>query len=159
MKAKTTRRLFIKKSTALSCTLLVSGKLLAFSFPEDQIPNPKEINYCGYKCPENCQFLEASVKNDTELKKKAYDTWKIKERYGVDFDEKTTFCFGCKNEEKPAGVVMTNCTVRSCAIEKKLDSCIQCNKLETCNKDLWSRFPDFHKTVIKMRKVYCENKA
>jgi hypothetical protein len=42
----------------------------------------------------NYQFIEASVKNDLEHKKKAYETWKIEERYGVDFDEKTTFCYG-----------------------------------------------------------------
>lgn len=159
MKTKSSRRQFIINSSVFGCTLLVSGKLSAFSFPQDKIPNPKEINYCGYTCPKNCEFLEASVKNDPELKKKAYETWEIKKRYGVDFHEETTFCFGCKNADKPAGVMMTNCTVRSCAIEKKHDSCIQCDKLEACNKDLWSRFPEFHKSVIKMRKVYCEAKA
>lgn len=156
---KSNRRQFIRNSSIAGCTLLVSGKLSAFSFPQDKIPNPKEINYCGYTCPKNCEFLEASVKNDPELKKKAYETWKIKERYNVDFDEKTTFCFGCKNEEKPAGLVMTNCSVRSCAIEKKVDSCIECKLLKTCDKDLWTRFPEFHKSVIKMQLTYFESKV
>lgn len=159
MKTQSNRRSFIRNSALTGCTLLVAGKLSAFTFPEDEIPNPKELNYCGYKCPKDCQFLEASVKNDTELKKKAYETWKIKEHYNIDFDAKTSVCFGCKNTDKPAGVVLSNCTVRSCAINKDIDSCIQCNTLKTCDKDLWTRFPDFHQSVIKMQTVYFEAKS
>lgn len=159
MKANSDRRQFILNSSLVGCTLLISGKLSAFSFPEDEIPDPKKLNYCGYKCPKDCQFLDASIKNDTELKKKAYETWKIKERYNVDFDPKTSFCFGCKNKEKPAGVVMTNCTVRTCAIDKDHDACIECKELKTCTKDLWTRFPEFHKAVIKMQVTYLEAKA
>lgn len=159
MKVKSNRRTFIKGSAIFGCTVLVSGKLLAFTFPENEIPNPKELNYCGYTCPKDCQFLEASIKNDAELKKKAYETWHIKERYNVDFDAEKTFCFGCKNKEKPIGVVMSNCTVRQCAVDKKLDACIECKELKTCQKDLWTRFPDFHKTVIKMQVSYFENRS
>ena len=153
------RRKFIRNSTIAGCTLLLSGKLSAFSFQGDEIPDPKKLNYCGYSCPKDCQFLEASVKDSTELKKKAYVTWKIKERYNVEFDSKTAFCFGCKNKEKPIGVVMANCTVRSCAIEKNHDSCIQCKKLKTCDKDLWNRFPDFHKAVLQMQEKYFESRS
>lgn len=159
MKLNFNRRRFIRNSSIAGCTLLISGNLSAFTFPEDKIPNPKKLNYCGHTCPQYCPFKVASVKNDPELKKKAYDTWKIKERYNVDFDPETTFCFGCKNNDKPAGVVMTNCTVRSCAIEKKYDACIECKELKTCDKDIWSRFPDFHKGMIKMQQVYFKSKS
>jgi len=159
MKTNSNRRQFLKNSTLAGCTLLISGKLSAFSFREDKIPDPKKLNYCGYTCPKDCQFLEASVKNDEELKKKAFETWKIKERYGLDFDPKTSVCFGCKNEDKPAGVVLANCTVRACAIEKKYDACIECKELKNCDKDLWTRFPDFHESVIKMQKAYPEAKS
>jgi len=94
-----------------------------------------------------------------ELKKKAYETWHIKERYNVDFDAEKIFCFGCKNSNKPTGVVMQNCTVRSCAIGKKYDSCIECKVLNDCGKDLWTRFPDFKMEVIKMQTVYFENRS
>lgn len=158
MKTQLNRRLFIKNSSTASCALLLSTTLSAFSYPEDEIPDPQKLNYCGYTCPENCQFLEASIKNDNELKKKAFETWHIKERYNVDFDPKTSFCFGCKNEDKPVGVVMKNCSVRSCAIAKNHDACIQCKHLKTCDKDLWTRFPDFHKGVLKMQVTYFEAK-
>ena len=158
MTTQSNRRRFIRASAIAGC-IMISGKLSAFSFPEDKVPDPKKLNYCGYTCPDNCQFLEATVKNDTELKKKAFETWKLDERYGVSFDEKTAFCWGCKTKDKPAGAVVSNCTVRACAVEKKYDSCIQCKELKTCEKDLWKRFPEFHKSVIKMQKTYLETKA
>jgi hypothetical protein len=156
------RRKFVTASAFAGCALLVSGKLSAFNnfaHLQNEIPNPKKLNYCGYTCPKDCQFLEASLKNDTELKKKAYETWHIRERYNVDFDADKTFCFGCKNSDKPAGIVMKNCTVRSCAINKKFDSCIECKELKDCGKDLWTRFPDFKKEVIKMQTIYFENRG
>lgn len=159
MKTNSSRRQFLRNNSVLGCTLLISGNLSAFSFPQDEIPDPKKINFCGYTCPKDCQFLVATLKNDTELKKKAYETWKIKEHYNLDFDAKTTFCYACKTKDKPAGVVLSNCTVRSCAIEKKHDACIECKELKTCDKDLWTRFPDFHKSVIKMQETYLEAKA
>ncbi len=162
MNNKSNRRNFIKGSALAGCTLLLSNKLSAISgynYLQDEIPDPKKLNYCGYTCPKDCPFMEASLKNDVELKKKAYETWKIKERYNVDFDAEKVFCFGCKNTEKDPGVVMVNCTVRQCAIDKKLDACIECKELKTCEKDLWTRFPDFHKMVIKMQVVYEENRT
>ncbi len=154
------RRKFMTAGVVTGCALLLSGKLLAengFSHLLNQKPDPKKLNYCGYTCPKDCKFLEASLKNDPSLKKEAYKTWNIKERYNVDFEPEKIFCFGCKNTNKPAGVVMKNCTVRQCAIEKKLDCCIECKQLKTCDKDLWSRFPDFHKTVIEMQVIYSKN--
>jgi len=156
------RRKFVTASAFMGCALFVSGKLSAFNnfaHLQNEIPDPKKLNYCGYTCPKDCQFLEASLKNDTELKKKAYETWHIKERYNVDFDAGKIFCFGCKNSDKPAGVVMQNCTVRSCAINKKFDSCVECKELKDCDKDLWTRFPDFKKEVIKMQTIYFENRG
>jgi hypothetical protein len=159
MTTQTNRRRFIRSSAIAGCTIIAAGKLTAFSFPQDEVPDPKKLNYCGYTCPKDCQFLEASVKNDSELKMKAYETWKIKERYNIDFDAEKIFCFGCKNTEDPAGVVMLNCTVRQCAIGKNLDACIECNNLKICDKDLWSRFPEFHQSVIKMQASYEESKS
>jgi hypothetical protein len=116
--------------------------------------NPKELNYCGYKCPEDCAFLKGSVENNIELKKQAYKDWKIEERFGIAFNADDIFCFGCKNTEKPEGVVLKNCTVRSCAMEKGIDCCIECADLTGCDKDLWTRFPDFKKMVIEMQQKY-----
>ena len=161
MKKQFGRRNFVKSTTAAGCAFLISGRLSAihnFTCLEDEIPDPKKLEYCGHTCPKNCRFLEASIKNDVELKKKAYETWEMKKRFGVNFDPDKIFCFGCKNPNKPVGLRLQKCDVRQCAIEKKLESCIECVELSGCTKDLWAKFPEFKKAVIKMQEKYLESK-
>ena len=161
MSKRMKRREFLLKGSCAGiacCTLLLNTKALSFGSAlkpaEDEPIDPKALNYCGYKCPSDCKFLLASVKNDPELKKEVYTTWKIKEKYNIDFDPETIFCYGCKNMEKPEGVVLTNCTVRNCARSKELACCIECKELSECTKELWSQFPDFKLYVIEMQKKY-----
>ena len=154
------REFLIKGSCAgiACCALLMSAKASPFgkllTMAEDEPIDPKRLNYCGYTCPSDCKFLIASVKNDPELKKEAYTIWKIKEKYNIDFDPETIFCYGCKNTEKPEGVVLKNCTVRKCALSKGLNCCIECSELSGCTKELWSQFPDFRQYVIELQKKY-----
>jgi hypothetical protein len=140
------------------CAFMMGAKGLSFShmlFPAKDDPiDPNVLNYCGYQCPSDCKFLQASLKNDIELKKEAYKLWKIKEKYNVDFDPEVIFCYGCKNKEKPEGIVTSRCTVRKCAISKGFECCIECPELTGCNKELWSQFPDFKLQVIEMQKKY-----
>jgi hypothetical protein len=163
MENQINRRRFISAGTVAGCALLISGKLSAlssFSHLQNEIPDPKKINYCGYSCPKDCKFLEASIKNDPVLKKEAYEIWEMKERFGVtEFDADKIYCFGCKTEDKPVGIRLQKCDVRNCAIDKKLDSCIECKELSTCKKDLWEKFPDFKNAIIKMQNAYFENKT
>jgi hypothetical protein len=161
MKQSLKRREFLIKGSQAGiacCAILMGANRLTFatntSLKIDEPIDPKKLNYCGYKCPADCTFLKASLNNDNELKKKAYEQWKIKEKYNIDFDPETIFCFGCRNKEKPVGIVLKNCTVRQCVISKGLDCCIECKELNDCNKELWSQFPDFKKQVIEMRKKY-----
>ena len=63
-------------------------------------------------------------------------------------------CYGCKALDKPEGVAVARCTVRSCAREKGIDCCIECNELPECDRDLWSRFPTFRDQVVEMQKKY-----
>ena len=155
------RRDFLKKMAATcaggclySMAVNANSSGLLFKLDDEKVLNPKELNYCGYKCPENCKFLEASIKNDVELKKEAYKEWEIEGRLGIPFDAEKIYCFGCKNDEKPEGVILTHCTVRECAIEKEIDCCIECDELVDCEKDLWTRFPNFKNMVIDMQKKY-----
>lgn len=162
MSKQTNRRKFIKKSVATSltgCALLIAAKynpLGAFNYLAiaDEIPDPSKLNYCGYTCSADCKLLKASEENNVELKKEAFTEWKIKEKHGVEFNADEIFCWGCKNTNKPAGIVVRKCTVRKCAIEKGYDACIECDELNKCNKELWKSFPDFHKSVIKMQENY-----
>jgi hypothetical protein len=161
MNTKNHRRNFLKNLTAtcaggclLTTSVFANTSGFTFLWDEDEKLNPKELNYCGYKCPDNCQFLKGTLNNDEALKKEAYKLWKIEERFGVPFEADKIFCYGCKNHEKPTGIVLKNCTVRSCAMEKEHDSCIECDELVACEKDLWDRFPKFKEQVIEMQKKY-----
>jgi hypothetical protein len=157
MKSNLNRRDFIIKSTCASCIFFSGFKLSGSnSMPpstEDK-PDPEKLNYCGYQCPDDCQFLKGTLQNDTALKKKAYKSWQIKKRFGAKFSAENIYCYGCKTKDKPEGIVLVHCTVRSCAISKNLKCCIECRELSECNKDLWQRFPEFKETVIEMQKQY-----
>jgi hypothetical protein len=161
MKAKLHRRDFMKSGTIACCSLLFRSKLSAmtgFTFQDDKLPDPLKMNYCGYTCPENCKFLEASLKNDPELKKEAFEIWEMKERFGVEtFEADKVFCFGCKTKDKPVGIRLQKCDVRACAISKKYEACIECSNLPKCEKDLWKKFPEFHQSVVKLQLTYLES--
>lgn len=158
----TNRRLFLKKSAVAGfsgCAFLMAARfnpLHAFDrfADEKEIPDPSKMNYCAYTCPSDCKFLQASKENNLEMKKEAYETWKVKERYGADFDPDQIFCWGCKTPDQPEGVILKGCQVRKCAIEKGFQACIECDQLTACDKDLWVRFPDFYKYVKEIQKVY-----
>lgn len=159
MDSKLKRREFLKTCATAGmacCAMFMGGGLVAACGGEQNADaiDPKKLNYCGYTCPKDCKFLKGTLENNVELKKEAHKLWKLKERYNVDFDENIHFCYGCKTKDKPEGYVLTKCTVRACAQEKGHDSCIQCDELPTCDKDLWTRFPDFKKGVDEMQKKY-----
>jgi len=157
MKTNLNRRDFIIKSTCVGCIFVAGSRLsqlYGIPLSEEEKPDPKKLNYCGYQCPNDCQFLKGTLENNTKLKKEAYKLWQIKKRFGVKFSAEDIYCYGCKAIDKPEGVVIVHCTVRSCAISKNLECCIECEELAECNKDLWERFPDFKKTVIEMQKQY-----
>jgi hypothetical protein len=160
MNKKQSRREFVSKGSRLGLACgafaLCPRLNLMGSMLQDEVPDPKKLNYCGYVCPPDCPMYVATIENDTDKKKEAYAMWKIEERHGVAFDPEVIFCYGCKSTGKPEGIVMDRCTVRHCAIENDYDCCIECMNLPDCNLELWQRFPDFHKKVIEMQKKYQE---
>jgi len=155
---KNSRRNFLKSACALCigcCAVGISRiNAMGSDFRFNEKPDPSKLNYCGYGCPPDCNFYIASVENDTVKKNAAYEQWHVKERYGADFEADKIFCFGCKNIEKEVGVILKGCQVRKCAIEKGYQCCIECNSLTKCDKDLWTRFPDFYKYVIELQNQY-----
>lgn len=157
------RRNFLKSAGIGSCVLLLasafksSGSLSLINF-DNQIPDPKKLNYCGYKCPENCQMLKATIENNADLKMKAYSDFEVKKIYGIDFDADKVFCWGCKAKAKPEGILVSNCKVKMCAQERGFDCCIECNELTSCNKDLWKKYPEHYEKVVEMHKKYMSSK-
>jgi len=163
MKTELKRREFLKKSCQAGiacCTLWYGAKLNIlgnqFTVGGADIPDPKKLNYCGYTCTIDCKMKQATIENNVALKRKAYTDWRIEEEYGIAFDPDKIFCYGCKTEDKPLGLVVEKCSIRICAREKGYDCCIQCEKLSDCDKEIWNTFPDFHLTVIEMQRKYRE---
>ncbi len=91
------RREFLKKGSA--CCLLLTGAG-AFAFAGDEKPNPKELNYCGYKCPEDCKMFVAGKSEDEALKKEAFKAWRLEEKYGISYSPELVFCNRCKTDGK-----------------------------------------------------------
>jgi hypothetical protein len=152
------RRMFLVKSSAAcmgGCLLFSGNEILAATRWQDAaMIDPEKLCYCGYSCPEDCKFLLATKQNDPVLKKEAFREWELEKRFGLQFDPDQIFCFTCKPGDQPEGVILTHCTVRECAISKGFHACIQCEAVEECDKELWKRYPEFHKEVVKMSKRY-----
>lgn len=149
----------IDRRTFLSTGATMCGFCLCAQFPfaayaGDEPIDPKKRNYCGYVCPEDCTFRRATLGNDVELKREAWKEWKIEERFGLVFNEEQAICYGCKELDKPEGIVLRRCDVRSCARDRKLDCCIECDDLTACDRDLWRRFPKFKQQVVEMQEKY-----
>jgi len=159
MKKELKRRDFVTTclKAGVTCCALSYGTTLSALNPgkrQDVKPDPKNLEYCGYKCPPDCPLKKGTLENDIELKKKAYAEFKFKEKYGIEFDADKVFCYGCKVRDKPLSLPVTSCTVRKCVIEKGHECCIQCDGLTACNKELWTNFPKFKDAVIDMQKRY-----
>jgi hypothetical protein len=160
MRKSIKRRDFLETGTkgCIACIALLSGRgAFARSLrDDDELPELTELCYCGYQCPEDCKILRGTLEKDEELLKEAYKDWGIKERFDIEFDPEVLFCYKCKNPDKPEGLILKNCTVRKCTMEKELECCVECNELTGCDKDLWTRFPEFHDYVIELQKKYQE---
>ena len=156
------RRTFL--STGARAGVTMCGICVCAQFPgiaragdsagEEERIDPKKLNFCGYTCPKDCDFLRGTLEDNVELKKKAWQAWKIEERFGLEFDAEQAICYGCKSLDKPEGVVLARCDVRACARGKEFDCCIECDELPACDRDLWSRFPTFKDQVVEMQKRY-----
>ena len=75
MKNNIKRRDFVSGCfKAGAACFLISGNnnMLAMNALQDIKPDPKNLEYCGYKCPSDCQLKKATLENNPELKKKAY---------------------------------------------------------------------------------------
>jgi hypothetical protein len=154
------RRVFLSgtaKAGVGLCGLCLCSPLASFAGAEGQSDQKIVLEdrcFCGSKCPDGCTFRRATLEDDLELKRQAWEEWKLEERFGVEFDPEQAFCHGCKTKDKPRGIVVSRCTVRDCAIEKRTECCIDCDELTACDKDLWSRFPEFKKQVIEAQVTY-----
>lgn len=145
------RREFLR--IGAGCCLVFTGAA-SFAFAEDTKPDPKKLNYCGYKCPDDCKMYLAGKSDDEELKKEAFKMWRLEEKYGLAYAPELVFCEKCKTIDEVKSPLLSGCTVRKCAIQKGHDCCIECDELTDCDKEIWTVFPQFKEQVIKMQEAY-----
>lgn len=154
------RRVFLSTTARTGialCGCCLCSPLAPLGAEQEGVDQPISLEgrcFCGYRCPEDCTFLRGTLEDDVELKKQAWKEWKIEQRFGVEFDPEQAICYGCRATDKPEGIVLANCTVRDCAIEKDRECCIDCDDLAGCEKDLWTRFPEFKKQVMAAQLRY-----
>jgi hypothetical protein len=158
MKTEIKRREFVGKflkAGAAGVALVYGNQLLAAETQQQiQKPDLKGLTYCGFKCSEQCTLYRATIEDNPELRKKAYEEFKFKEKFNVDYDQAKVFCWGCKPKDKPLSINVTACTVRKCTIGKGYECCIECDGLKSCDKELWKNFPEFKLKVLEAQKLY-----
>jgi hypothetical protein len=157
MKTVLRRRDFVSKcfkAGAAGCALLYGNPLFAQDSVKLKKEDLKNLTYCCYRCTTECPTYKATIENNAELKKKAFENAKWKEKYGIDFDPDKFFCYGCKPKDKPLSINVKACTVRTCVIEKGFECCIECTGLAACDKQLWKNYPDFKAKVLEAQKAY-----
>ncbi len=158
MKTEIRRREFVGKflkAGAAGCALLYSNQLFANDTQQQvQKPDIKSLTFCGFKCSNQCTLYRATLEDNPELRKKAYEEFKFKEKFNVDYDQAKIFCWGCKPKDKPLSINVSACTVRKCTIEKGYDCCIECDGLKACDKELWKNFPQSKLKVLEAQKIY-----
>lgn len=165
MKTSENRRSFLIKSgkVCLACMGYLAARGLQPGVAETSAPaensDLKKLAYCSFDCPGNCELMKATLENDAELKKKIFEEKNIGGKYKMSFKSEDFFCYGCKTRNKPEGIVLKKCTVRLCARNKGLDSCVQCSHLLSCEKELWLEFPEFKQSVLEKRRAYLEREA
>ena len=88
----------------------------------------KIIAYCGLNCAE-CGAYLATKNNDQALREKTAAEWKL--AHNFDFTPEMINCTSCKG----AGVLIGHCSqceIRKCAIEMKVENCGFCGEFKTC---------------------------
>lgn len=115
----------------------------------------KELSYCGLPCKQ-CGLLKATLENDAATKKELFEQWGTKEKFGIEFDAETFFCYTCKPGDKPKKIGMDTCEVRKCALSKELEACVLCDELKSCDKEFWKAWPETHGFVKKLQERFAD---
>ncbi len=119
--------------------------------------DPETLCYCAIPqayCEQQCELFKATRENDAKLKRSVYDQWKMKSKFGIDFDPDKIFCYGCKPGGKPLKVGMAECPVRVCPAANGLKSCVQCLDLASCDKVFWKEWPMAFEMAKKLQARY-----
>lgn len=89
------------------------------------------IGYCGLDC-EICEARIATINDDNEMREKIAKLWS--ELNNVEISSEMINCVGCRVEGVKTPFCDSICPIRQCALDKKYETCADCNELEECEK-------------------------
>jgi hypothetical protein len=95
------------------------------------------IAYCCLEC-DKCDVYIATQNNDNELRAKVAKEWKMK--------AEELYCDGCKSDRTPF-----NCEAKKCAVGRNLPTCAHCDDFSSCDKEIWTKWPQLKEKVQAMR--------
>jgi len=110
------------------------------------------LAYCGINCAV-CPAYLATISGNREALAKLAKEW------GGDYPPAIATadgirCSGCQHESgEYLCFFCSDCAIRNCAIERKLESCAYCDDLDGCEKiePCWKTSPDAKKTIEALR--------
>jgi len=97
----------------------------------------KMVAYCCLEC-DKCDVYIATQNNDEELRAKVAKEWKMK--------AEELYCDGCKSDRTPF-----NCEAKKCAVSRNLPTCAHCGDFPSCDKEIWTKWPQLKEKVQAMR--------
>ena len=86
---------------------------------------------CGLDC-EKCEARLATINNDNELRKKVAEKWS--KLNNITITPEMINCEGCRIDGKKTVFCDKLCPIRQCAMNKKYETCGDCNEMKTCKK-------------------------
>jgi len=95
------------------------------------------IAYCCLDCTK-CDAYIATQSNDEQLRTKVAKEWKKK--------AEEFYCDGCKSDR-----ALYNCEARKCAVSRNLPTCAHCEDFPSCEKEIWTKWPQLKEKVEAMR--------
>ncbi len=83
------------------------------------------IAYCGLDCSKCIGYL-ATQSGDKDQITEVAKKWS--KQFKADVKPEHVICDGCKSEKRKSFHCTNLCNIRKCCIERKYDSCIECNE-------------------------------
>ena len=82
------------------------------------------IAYCGLDCLKCDGYLATQANDDKQIAEVAK---KWSEQFHADVKAENVICDGCKAEGRKSFHCANLCKIRTCCVDKKYDTCIQCD--------------------------------
>jgi len=121
------------------------GKAGLSCSPHDSVGEKKKLGadefamvaYCCLEC-DKCDVYIATKNNDEQLRARVAKQWKM--------DIEKVYCDGCKSEN-----ALFNCDAKKCAVARGLPTCAHCDDLPSCDKEIWTKWPELKKKTEELR--------